>query len=150
ARLDELASQLGLPVRVIAHDEEPETGEPTAGQAPSAPGAASSLAQRSGLQPVELDGGSGRLAPASTSAPARAPPAATSDDVDEDALFDGEEPRAFVYTLNLTKEMKALAAGAAAVLQDQTGAIAVRVQALVGGVLGFVFKFFLVLMITAF
>lgn len=148
ARLDELAHQLSLPIRVVANGE--EEAVPVPGLEPGAQ-SSTTVPHRVGRDPVELDGGSGRLAPPPTAAAARPEPIPLDDlDDDEPAVEGDDEARSLVYTLNLTKEMKALFAGAASVLQEQTGAIAVRVQAVVGGVLGFVFKFFLVLMLTAF
>lgn len=130
-RLDRMADRLGLPVRVIAAaDAEPVGPVPGAvdpGQQKSR--APASMTERQALIPVPLD---------------------DDDDVALDDLAEGEGEATLVYTVNLTREMKTLLSTAAAALQDQTGAIAVRVQALVGGVFGFVFKFFLVLMITAF
>lgn len=127
-RLDRMADRLGLPVRVVADVGGEPVGpvpgavdpEPPKMQAPA------STSERQALIPVPLD------------------------DDDGVALEEGDGEASLVYTVNLTREMKTLLSTAAAALQDQTGAIAVRVQALVGGVFGFVFKFFLVLMITAF
>ncbi|MFZ9888431.1 MAG: AI-2E family transporter [Myxococcota bacterium] len=52
--------------------------------------------------------------------------------------------------IDLRSELRALVGRSASLLQAQTGAIAAQIQAIVGGALGFVFSFFLVLMITAF
>lgn len=52
--------------------------------------------------------------------------------------------------IDLRSELRALVGRSASLLQAQTGAIAAQIQAILGGALGFVFSFFLVLMITAF
>lgn len=152
ARLDELAAQLSLPIRVVASDDEAasvpglEPGELGVPDEPGEPSPSSAVPHREGQRPVGLDGGSGRLGTQPVEdAGDRAPLP-----FDDDFALDGDETRSFVYTLNLKKELRAVLAGAAHVLQDQTGVIASRLQALVGGLVGFVFKFFLVLMITAF
>lgn len=152
ARLDELAHQLSLPIRVVASDDEAPAPVPglETGDASS-----TALPYRESKRPVGVDGGSGRLSAPSAPPSAEIPTEAAASRAplpfdDDDLTADDEGARSSIYTLNLTKEMKHLLAGAAAVLQDQGGVIASRIQALVGGVVGFVFKFFLVLMLTAF
>lgn len=142
ARLDDFAFRFSLPIRVIANGDEEEPAAPIPGadsmNVPSAPPSSSwnDAHQRQALVPVAIEADDDEPSP-------DAGP-------DDELMLEDDAGRRYIYTVNLTKEMKGLLSTTLAALQDQTGAIAVRLQALVGGVLGFVFKFFLVLMITAF
>lgn len=101
-------------------------------------------AQRMSL-PVRVvaDGG-----PTGSGLQPKPPPAGLAKPVGEE---EHEDPLAVpLYTVDLNREARTLASGALDVVQASTGQIASRLQAVVGGVLGFVFKIFLVLMVTAF
>jgi predicted PurR-regulated permease PerM len=108
------------------------------------------LAKRTGLPIRVVAGTNGSAPPPTPTPPTPTPPTPTPSTPDTLAPDDGDAPLSPTYTVDLNHELQSAAASALDVLQGSTGQIAVRLQALVGGLVGFVFKLFLVLMVTAF
>jgi predicted PurR-regulated permease PerM len=128
-RLDRYAERFSLPIRVVADGSEAEP-EPDA---------------EPEVEPEEEE-----VPPRPLGAPFPTSESATTEKKKEKEEEVVPPPEELVWTVDLSHEVRSLGRTTVDGLQQQTGAIVVRLRDLVGGALGFVFSFFLVLMITAF